>query len=301
MGSHSNSKNQCTVGAIDIGSNAIRLSIAEKDNEGRVKRVHSRREALRLGKESFSQGYFSPQTEEVFLHIMGKFKETIDQFQVSQVRAVATSACRCSDNGLSLIKKANELYQLNIELIDGEEEAQLIRKAVSQFVPLKNFTGLLFDVGGGSTELTKIVKGETVVTKSLQIGTVRMMNEAQFEDVIEAHLDHLKAILFNQSLETIVGTGGNIERIGKLKVQLFNKANNSLVNRDDFFKISLHVLGLSVDERIQSLKMRKDRADVIAVALKICEVLFNNTQAKHLVIPQVGLKDGVILSLLENV
>ena len=88
----------------------------------------------------------------------------------------------------------------------------------------------------------------------------------------------------------IVGTWGNIERIGKLKVQLFNKSDNSIVHKDDFFKISLHVLGLSIEERIEDLKMRKDRADVIAVALKICEVLFTLTKAEALIIPQVGFE-----------
>ena len=116
--------------AIDIGSNAIRLCIAEKDHSQKIKVIHSRREALRLGKESFTQGEFSPKTQKCFLKAMESFQKAIEKHEVTHVRAVATSACRCSKNGPTLINKANDLFKLNIEIIDGQEEGKLIRRAV---------------------------------------------------------------------------------------------------------------------------------------------------------------------------
>lgn len=287
--------------AIDIGSNAIRLLIAnviEQENQPTLFRKNALiRVPIRLGEDVFTQGSISPQNQKRMTDALDSFRLLMSIQEVKQYRACATSAMREAKNGYAFAKALKEKTSINIEIINGEEEARIIAATDLHDFIKKDKTYLYIDVGGGSTEFTVYDKGEAVVSKSFKIGTVRLIRSRVTLEVwqeIESWINH-NTKAYRQM--RVLGTGGNINKIFKLSGLKVGKPLTYLYLLEYHKKLS----NLSYEDRITQLGLNPDRADVIIPALEIYLRAMKWSTAEHLFVPKIGLADGIIKSLyLDN-
>jgi exopolyphosphatase/guanosine-5'-triphosphate,3'-diphosphate pyrophosphatase len=284
--------------AIDIGSNAIRFQVSTVlDNAPNLifKKLEYIRFPLRLGHDVFSTGRISDKSVVKFKKLMKAFRLLIELYEVDDYMFCATSALRESENGADLVSEVMNEVGITIHVIDGNREAELINRAISSY--LANKTYLHIDVGGGSTELNLYLKGNKVKTRSFKIGSVRVLEHndspIMWEDMERWVKDNIKK---EYGKVTAVGTGGNISKIFELAKMRPGKTISLKKVKDIQAMIKDH----SLQDRIYKLQMNPDRADVIIPASDIYIKVMEWSRAQSILVPEVGLKDGVIVHLYEQ-
>ncbi len=292
--------------SIDIGSNAMRASVAVLDQSHDLEVLETFRYPLRLGEDTFSEGRISKRkfkkTESAFADLLDK----VEEFHIDHICATATSAIRDAENGAELIKSIQSKFDIEIEMIDGLTEANLIAKAVSSVIDLNDRYCLLIDIGGGSTELIVTNGLKVLFAKSYQCGTVRLLEMQKSNSYLEElhkitkqMLKDVQKCLDGNPIDTCVGTGGNLRRIGKLRNTFFNR-HTSKIFQSELVAIKQEVESFSIQQRIHFLSMRPDRADVIVPALQIIEDLLLGFDIPEIQLPTVGLKEGSIINLMKS-
>ena len=283
--------------AIDIGSNAIRFqvtNVTEFEGTHRFKRMEYVRFPLRLGHDVFKYQKIGPDKEDKFFRLMHAFKLLLDLYEIDDYYACATSAMRESKNGHALAQKVKQLLGLKIHIIDGEKEAELINNVVMR--NLNNDSYLHIDVGGGSTELNLITNRKKVASKSFKIGSVRTLqhkgNEA-LED-LAAWVERKRAKA--EGGITAIGTGGNINKV----YDLADRKGDLFMSLKKVEQVLDHVASHSIEERIHKLQLNADRADVIIPATGIYLAAMRAAGCKKIMVPDVGLKDGLTQMLYER-
>lgn len=290
--------------AIDLGSNAMRAVIVRKTSSG-LSVVKNIREPLRLGEDVFSKGKIGQEkmllTEEAFINLLHLFTE----YNVKNIRAMATSAMRDAKNGAELRKNILGSTGIDIETITGKDEAQLIFDAVKYQVPLKKKIAVLMDIGGGSTELTIVVNEKIIASKSFNVGTVRLLRykspkelelriNLQLQKMIRFLKDHINV----KKINSFIGTGGNLRRIGKIRKKIMPKGNSESASFEEIDHMEEAIIRMSSIDRIRSLELDQNRADVILPAIMITHHLMQKLEIEKILLPKVGLKEGIILSML---
>lgn len=287
--------------AIDVGSNAVRLLIEEaikKDinSPGHYfKKISLTRIPIRLGEDVFSGGKISEEKARKMVKAMKAFRLLMEVNEVEVFRACATSAMREAINGKEVQKKVKKEAKINLELISGEEEADLIFSNLdnSNFELDKTKTYLYIDVGGGSTEVTLIKKGERVRSYSFRLGSVRLLKNKVPDFVWEDACKKIKKMVKEEKNVIAIGTGGNINRIFKESRLRFGEE----IKASEITKIVNEIEGYTYEDRIRKLKLKPDRADVIVPAGKIYTTFMKAGNSKTMIVPKVGLSDGIISKL----
>lgn len=298
-----------TIAAIDVGSNAIRMVVGQVDESWNVRPLENIRLPVRLGRDVFSKGYLEEntiwQTEKAFL----RFKHVAETYNVQWLRAVATSAAREASNSELLLARIAETSGIELKLITAEEEARLIHQAVVRTLSLKSKRILLIDIGGGSIEVTTSNGLNIISTDSYTLGTVRLLEMLNTRDTDLAAVSNLvlkyaKAARFRieqdlgrGKIQVCVGTGGNVEEIGRLRQRLFKRDSDRFVTLDELKELIKRLSSLTVQERIRKWKLRPDRADVILPASIVLHTIASGAGVKQILIPNVGLKDGILLDM----
>jgi len=279
--------------AIDIGSNAVRLlikSIVPGDPSDTFTKVLMVRVPLRLGQEAFVTGKISTDKEKQLIRLMKAFKHLIKIYGITDYRACATAAMREAKNSNALVKEIRKETDLKIEIINGQEEASIIYESHFADHLNKDLNYIYMDVGGGSTELSLMVNGEYLESRSYDIGTVRLLND-MVKPVEFERLNYDLAELKEQyKINDIIGSGGNILKLNTLaKVRKNNKLSvQKLEELNDTLK------QFTMDELISNYKMKPDRADVITFAADIYLTVAKGVGASHIIVPTIGLADGII-------
>ncbi len=320
--------------AIDLGSNALRLRIVEADVpaatvDGRCesvtfKDVHSLRVPVRLGNEVFLTGKLAASGIGQACDALREFRRALDSAKVEAYRAVATSAVREASNGHMLVERARREAGIELEVVEGIEEARLVQIAVSKRLPLQGSRAILFDVGGGSTEFTLVDNGEAVLSVSLPLGSVRLL-ETYVSDALgksNGIVDRKKARLLDEQIvrtlnelsreftrlpiDYLIGTGGNVETLAELCPAGANgtKPSAGMVTRGidvaSMKQLALKMNAMTSEERRTQLRLRPDRADTIVPASRIFACVAERFQQSRIVAPGVGLKEGLLLELAEK-
>lgn len=296
-------RNLQTIAAIDLGSNALRAVIARKIGE-EIEIVKSFREPLRLGEDVFSTGVISREkmikTEEAFIKLFHIFTE----YNVTETRAMATSAMRDSKNGPLLAKQIAASTGIEIETIQGNEEAEIIFKAVKSQINLKKKNALLMDIGGGSTELILVKDEEILAVESFNVGTVRLLKleqealEKEISFQMEKMLTFIKSKFKLKEIDLFIGTGGNLRRIGKIRKKMLGKDSSVIAMFNEIHHMEEAILSMSYVDRIRRLELDQNRADVILPAIMLTHHLMEKMNMEKIYLPKVGLKEGIILSML---
>jgi exopolyphosphatase / guanosine-5'-triphosphate,3'-diphosphate pyrophosphatase len=313
-GSARRKKSARKIASIDVGSNGIRMAICEVQKNSQLRTVFTTRAGVRLGRDVFRDGYIREPTARKALRAFLKFKKILKKFKVTDYRAVATSAVRDSLNGREFTRYLKEKSGFDLHVISGEKEGRLIHTAVSTKFNLINSVVLLIDIGGGSVELTVSRFGRIVAVETFPIGAFRLVNQKDMYlgqskyKIIEKLLSQksvamgkfLKQALGSSSQFTFVGTGGNIESLGDLRMKILGKHSNSRMSAMELQSLCKLLCRLSYDERISKLDLRPDRADVIVPGALALKLVMKLSKAKQILIPHVGLKDGVVIEVARS-
>mgnify|MGYP001245523544 FL=1 len=280
--------------SIDIGSNAVRLLFANvfDSKAGPVTEKASLiRIPLRLGFDVFNGGSISQQRADDLVKTMLAFKLLIDVYQPAGYRAAATSAMREAANNELILERVKRETGLEIGMIDGIEEANIISSLSNIFVN-KNFSKTLYiDVGGGSTELSVLEGKRFITSNSFKIGTIRLLADkvegAEWEN-LRRWLQQFRAD-FGQM--NCIGSGGNINKITKL----YGHALNNIITFDQLVFAYKQLNNMSLTARIEKMGLRPDRADVIVPAARIFVRILKWTGIGTVIAPKIGLADGLVL------
>ena len=282
--------------AIDVGSNAMRLffcRVLENGHEPTFIKESMIRMPLRLGHDAFTENIISDETCNKFVNTMHGFNSLIQAYDPISFKACATEAMRQATNGLDLVTRVKEETGINLNIITGKEEANIIISThIDRYLQTDQHF-LYVDVGGGSTELTIIKNKKTLFSKSFSIGSVRLLEGQVTEDdwrmMKEWIVDKTSTVTNIKS----IGSGGNINKI----LTLLEKSKGKSVTVQEIKSIIKKIKPFSIYDRIVKLELRPDRADVIVHAGKIYSKCMKWSGANNMIVPQVGLADGIISQL----
>ena len=285
--------------AIDIGSNAVRLLIAdiiETGKETSFKKNTLIRVPLRLGDDAFLDKRISSKKTEDLLKTMSAFKNLIEVYKVEDYRACATSAMREAENGPEVVKRIKEEAGIDLEIVEGQSEANIIYSSHIEETLDRRKNYLYIDVGGGSTELSVFCEGKMKASKSFPIGTVRMLDHADTDEAWDDIKEWIK-INSKQYPDLIgIGTGGNINKLFKMSDEKDGMPLSYLKLKE----LYNHLNSYTLKERIVVLGLNQDRADVIIPACEIYLSVMKWAAVKQIYVPRVGMVDGIIQLLIEK-
>ena len=283
--------------AVDIGSNAIRLLITTViEKEGfptQFKKTSLVRLPIRLGADVFLKGNISPGNYKRLLDAMQAYSLIIKTHNVVAFRACATSAMREAKNGKEIVSKLKAATGIDIQIIDGNDEAAIIASTDLKQLISDNKVFLYVDVGGGSTEFTVFANGKNIASHSFKLGTVRIINgmveEAMWVQVQQWVTQHTKAY----SKINVIGSGGNINSIYRFSEKKVGQPLSYLFMSNFYEKVKQY----DYNQRVFELKMNPDRADVIIPATRIYLSAMKWAKAKNMYVPKIGLADGIVKQL----
>lgn len=284
-------------GAIDIGSNAVRLLIAtiiEREGQETIfKKTSLVRVPIRLGEDVFQAKNISEENAQRLNDTMRAFKLLMNSHKVVKYRACATSAMREADNGIVVAKKIEKQTGINIQIIDGNDEAAIIASTDIRDLIMVDKTFLYVDVGGGSTEFTIFSNGKTITSKSFKLGTVRLLNNMVTDTIWNEVEDWVKNETKHYHKVSLIGSGGNINSIFKQSGKPMGKSL-SYIYLTNYYEL---IRNYSYEERVVEMDMNPDRADVIIHATRIYLSAMKWSRARKIYVPKIGLSDGIVKSL----
>lgn len=269
------------------------------EQEGReplFKKTSLVRVPIRLGADVFISREISEENVERMIDTMQAFKLLMKSHKIEKYKACATSAMRESRNGKEVAKKIEESTGVEINIIDGDDEAAMIAATDLHALIQTDKTYLYVDVGGGSTEFTLYSNGKTIASRSFKLGTVRLLNEMVTPEIWVEVEDWIKKTTKDYSKIDLIGSGGNINNIFKSS----GKANGkplSFLYLSSYYQL---LQSFTYEERITELNLNQDRADVIVPAAKIYLSAMKWTRARRIYVPKIGLSDGIIKSLYQE-
>lgn len=286
--------------AIDIGTNACRLLISEvipvEGGQTKFNKLNLIRIPLRLGFDVFETGEISKEKRGMLFQSMKAYSHIMNAYGVTKHIAVATSAMRDAKNRKEIVQKVFLETGINIQIISGDFEASLIYESHIAEKLDQDTNYLYVDVGGGSTELTLISKGQLIFKESFNIGTIRLLKN----QVTDADWDYMKVTLKEATKDfsrlLAIGTGGNINKVFSLSKRKDGKTLDLDMLKSYYKEFS----SCSLEERIQLYQLRKDRADVIVPALLIYTQVMKWASINEVLVPKIGLVDGLIQHLYEE-
>ncbi len=283
-------------GAIDIGTNAARLLIGEVCQEGEhsyIKKLSYTRLPLRLGGDVFENGEITQKKEIEFIKTMKAFKLIAEIFDVTSIRACATSAMREASNGAKVAKQILKETKIKVEVISGDEEARLIFGTFFLLDFDKTTPFIVIDVGGGSTEISVFERGERIASKSFQVGTVRLLKGKASSEIWEEIKTWLHATIDESIHHNYFATGGNINKIHKL----LGCAQNDPIKVEEMLQLREKLSELTLEQRVEFFQLKPDRADVIIPAADIYTYIFKELNVHQFFVPKIGLSDGMIYDM----
>jgi exopolyphosphatase/guanosine-5'-triphosphate,3'-diphosphate pyrophosphatase len=285
--------------AVNIGSNAVRLLISNvyETPEGPVfKKLELFRLPVRLGDNSFIDGKISPPKIDKLLMAMRAYKELIGIYNPTSYRVCATSAMREASNSKTILEQIYKETEMNVEVIDGETEADIIySNHVAENLD-KNNSYLYIDVGGGSTEVSLFSKNKIVASNTFKIGTIRLLYNSVSKEYWNDFKEWVKEATKGCKPIVAIGSGGNINKLFKMT----GKKDNDYISYGKLKHMSDMLNSYTLDERIQLLDLNPDRADVIVPASKIYLTVMKIANIEKIYIPQIGLSDGIVRLLYED-
>lgn len=287
--------------AIDIGSNAMRMLISniveQPGKEPQFNKSALIRVPIRLGQDAFTVGEISDENIERMVDAMKAFKLLMKVYKVERYKACATSAMREAYNGKEVAALVKEQSEIDIDIIDGKNEAAIIASSDLHHFLKTDQTYLYVDVGGGSTEFSLFDEGKMIASKSFKNGTVRLLNEMvnevvwlEIEKWIKTHTAPYDNII-------LIGSGGNINKIFKLSGKMQDQPLSYIYLNSQYHYLN----SLSYEQRIAELGLNTDRADVIIPATRIYLNAMKWSGATKIYVPKIGLADGIVKAMYQGI
>lgn len=298
------------VACIDAGSNAIRFVAAEFTSPSQSRVLSVDRAPVRLGHGVFLNGRLGVRAGEAALSALAIFAERIRDLKVQRYRAVATSAVRESANGAEFIGRVRKETGIDLEVINGSEEARLVHLAVRNRIPLGTVPWFAVDLGGGSVEVSLIDDSGILWSESHTMGSVRLLEElsgagddpGRFRRILSEYISTLGVppAVRERTLAGFIATGGNSDTLAELAGCAPDAGGVRVLPLTELRRTIETLSRLSYRERVETLGLRVDRADVVLPAALVYERLAALVGAERLHIPAVGVKEGVLIDLVDD-
>lgn len=295
------------VASIDAGSNGIRFAVARFSDERRFEILDSQRISVRLGHEVFLTGRLSPSTMDLAVEGLRSFRTRMDELGARHWRACATSAVREAGNSNEFQQRVRTQTGIDLEVIGGAEEARLVYLSVSNKVELGSRPWVLADLGGGSLEIA-VIDGQGIRSmESHAIGSVRLLEQLtqvadepdRFEILLEEYAATIRTPLGEgEDLAGYIATGGNIEELSRLTMLPPGPDGNYRLPIPDLRRLIKMLVATPYRKRVEDLKLRPDRADVILPAAIVYERIGSLLGVGEILVPGVGVRDGILLDLV---
>ncbi|MBP7496881.1 MAG: rod shape-determining protein [Bacteroidales bacterium] len=285
--------------SIDIGSNAVRLLFANAYlSEGRthVEKATLVRIPVRLGMDVFKDNFISKERSKMLIKTLKAFKLLIDVYKPVAYTAYATAAMREAKNNKAIIKKIKKETGIEVKIIDGIEEANIIKEMNNVITESNSKYNMYIDVGGGSTDISILEKKRIISSASFNIGTIRLLEEKVEKKEWERLEKFLKGLSVYSNNIYCIGTGGNINKIAKM----FADPLKNTILFSELAEIYNNLDKLSVSERMIRYGLREDRADVIVPAARIYLEILKTTGIEKINVPRIGLADGLIYKMFKE-
>ncbi|CAM2942905.1 Ppx/GppA phosphatase [Flavobacterium succinicans] len=283
--------------AIDIGSNAMRLLIAniveEDGKETQFSKSSLVRVPIRLGQDAFTVGEISPENIERMCDAMKAFNLLMKVHKVESYKAFATSAMREAYNAKEVVAIIKKKADIKIEIIDGKKEAAIIASTDLHHLLKTDETYLFVDVGGGSTEFTLFSNGKMITSRSFKAGTVRLLNNMVHDVVWDEIEKWIKTNTADYEEVTLIGSGGNINKLFKMSGKSQEKPLSFIYINSQYSYLN----SLTYEQRISQLGLNSDRADVIVPATRIYLNAMKWSRARQIFVPKIGLSDGIVKAM----
>ncbi|MBC7536233.1 MAG: exopolyphosphatase [Ferruginibacter sp.] len=287
--------------AIDIGSNAARLLITEVVENGTAKpefnKMNLIRVPLRLGFDVFENKLISKEKSDMLVQTLKAFRHLINAYRVDAIKACATSAMRDALNAKEILETVKQETGLDIDVISGDTEANLVYENHVAENMDKEHSYMYIDVGGGSTETSFFSNGILVFKKSYNIGTIRLLKKMVPENDWEEMKEEIKNATRGHKKVVAIGSGGNINKVFSMSKRKDGKSLPLELLRDYYKELD----AVTLEDRITKYSLREDRADVIVPALLIYINIMRWAGAEEIYVPKIGLADGLIQHLWEEV
>ncbi len=283
--------------AIDIGSNAMRLLIANVvEQEGKEPQFNKSslvRVPIRLGQDAFTVGEISPENIDRMVDAMKAFNLLMKVHKVERYMAFATSAMREAYNAKEVVALIKKKADIKIEIIDGKKEAAIIASTDLHHLIKSDETYLFVDVGGGSTEFTLFSSGKMITSRSFKAGTVRLLNNMVHDVVWDEIEKWIKTNTADYEEVTLIGSGGNINKLFKMSGKQQEKPLSYIYINSQYAFLN----SLTYEQRIAELGLNSDRADVIIHATRIYLNAMKWSGARQIYVPKIGLSDGIVKAM----
>jgi exopolyphosphatase / guanosine-5'-triphosphate,3'-diphosphate pyrophosphatase len=297
------------LGAVDVGSNAVRFAVAEFRDVSRFRILDSERAPVRLGHEVFLTGKLGADAMEAGIGALRDFRRRMADLSVARTRAVATSAVREASNGPEFLARVTAETGFDLKPITGAEEARLVHLAVSSRIHFGEDPWLLVDLGGGSVEVSLADESGVRWSESHTMGSVRLLEEltvsgddpGRFLSLLEEYASTLRVPRAEADRPRIyVATGGNAESLADLAGAAPDSAGVCRVPLGDLRRVIEFLARTPYRRRVEEMGLRRDRADVILPAAIIYARLGMLVRAPEMVVPRVGVREGILLDMAKE-
>jgi len=303
------------LGAIDIGTNSIRLVVAEVESDGTYRVLDEEREMVRLGHGLFSSGRLGAGTMERGLEALAKMKAIVDGFQVAELRVVATSAVREASNGRAFVREARRRCGLRIDVIPQEEEAHLVLQSALRHFDLAGRSVAVVDIGGGSMEVVLVAGTVVDDVHVLPLGAVRLSETYCKSDPLkDRHWRKLKRAIDGTLAdgigkvpfhpEVIIGSGGTFTNLGEMvkaeREGQAGKVHGYALSRADVVHLLHRLRETPLDERKRIPGLNPRRADIIVAGAAAVARLAKWLGGHQILVNERGLRDGVLLAMIAD-
>lgn len=298
-------KNKITAAGIDIGSNSVRLLIAEVADNKIENIIHQEKATTRLASNISTTGCLGEEQFKLTIDVLKNFKKAIDEYNVSKVMAVATSAVREAKNGIDFINEASKAG-INISIISGSEEGLLEYNGVCAGLDIKN-NPVIVDVGGGSTEIIYKQDNGNINAESFKIGVVKMADMFDFAKTTTENIepcmkyvhDYFKKVTIPNNIEQFIATAGTATSMAAIDLGMkeydWQKINGYVIKKDRIKEILYNTAKIPYEERINIVGMDKGREDLIIPGALIFLEILEKTNLQNITVSDFGLREGAVV------
>ena len=311
------SANTKTVAAIDLGSNSLRMVIAEVLPDGRIEVLEQYQRAVRMGQDTFRRSRLGAQRMRAVVAVLRDYRRALELYGVERIRAVATTAVREATNAETFLDRVFMATGLNLEVIGTSEESRLtvsaVRHAVGGALGIDRDETLIADVGGGSTLLTLLEDGEIVNSQSLRLGSIRLQEmlstsedpPERSAELLRHHIGNVisstQVLLPLKRIRSFVAMGGDARFAAREIGKPTASADLYSVSEAEFDKLVRRCQRKTAEELGKLHGLPFEEAETLNPALLVYQILLHHTRAKQMLVSNVSMRDGLLLELARNV
>jgi len=306
-----------TVAAIDLGSNSIRMVVAEVLPDGTVEPLERLHRAVRMGQDAFRLGRLSSETMRAGVAVLRDYRQVLDLYHVERIRAVGTSALREATNADTFLDRVLMASGIQLEVIATSEESRLtvsaVRQAVGDALGINHNEALIVDVGGGSTMLTILQEGQIITSQSLRLGSIRLQELLlTSDDPPERSADLLRQQITNTlktsqgslplgNVESFIAVGGDARFAARQIGKPTGSAHLVAVEREPFDRLVARCCRHTAEELSKQYGLPFADAETLNPALLVYQILLRRTGVGRMIVSHVSMRDGLLLDLAREV